>query len=58
MVYALAIIWLLSNVLGLYLAKQRGYRPGKLACIFGALIGPFSIPFIYLVKPYREHKAH
>jgi len=55
MIFSLVIIWLLSNVLCLYLAKRSHYKPGILSRFIGALLGPFAIPFIYLFKPKTQH---
>lgn len=58
MSYALVSIWFLSNLLCIYLAKQRGLQPGVIARVVGAFLGPLAIPLIYLSKPLSKNESH
>lgn len=49
--YIPALIWLLSGVLCLFIAKRRHVNPTALWAMVVALIGPIAIPFVLLAKP-------
>ena len=49
--YVPALIWLLSGVLCLFIAKRRHVNPTALWAVVVALIGPIAIPFVLLAKP-------
>ena len=52
--YAFVIIWLASNIWGLYLAKKKHIKVTLLIKVIGLVFGPFAIPFILLAKPKSD----
>ncbi|HEY9104108.1 hypothetical protein [Chitinimonas sp.] len=49
--YVPAIIWLLSTVICLHIAKQRHIKPTHSWKMLVALLGPFAIPLVMAAKP-------
>jgi hypothetical protein len=47
----LVAVWLLSNIACIYLTKKRRVTPGIFLRFIGALLGPFAIPLVFLLKP-------
>lgn len=49
--YAIVAIWLISNIVCLYLVKKRNVELGLVLRIVGVLLGPLAIPLVYILKP-------
>jgi|GEM_PF-2310937 hypothetical protein len=49
--YAFVIIWLVSNIWSLYLAKKKHIEVTWFLKLIGVIFGPFVIPFIFWTKP-------
>lgn len=49
--YILVLIWVISNVVCVYLVRKRNLEPGVTLRVIGAILGPFAIPLIFTLKP-------
>jgi hypothetical protein len=49
--YIPALIWLLSGLFCLFIAKRRHVKPTAVWAMLVALIGPVAIPLVLLAKP-------
>ena len=49
--YVIGAIWLLSNIMCLYLVKNRNIAPSLISKVVGVLLGPFAIPLVFFLKP-------
>ena len=49
--YLPALIWLLSGVVCLLIAKRRHVKPTAIKAMLVALLGPIAIPFVLAAKP-------
>ena len=49
--YIIAFIWLVSNVICLYIARKRGVSPGLSARFLAVFLGPLAIPLALSLKP-------
>jgi hypothetical protein len=43
------IVWIVSNLCCLYFAKKRNIKFGFLVTFLGILLGPFAIPFVFIL---------
>lgn len=48
--YLLVSVWLVSALLCHYIAKSRGNKLSVWWDMALAVLGPFAIPFVYLIK--------
>jgi hypothetical protein len=55
--YIPALIWLLSAVVCLRIAKRRHVKTTAIRAMLVSLLGPFAIPFVLLAKPVKFNKA-
>jgi hypothetical protein len=55
--YIPALIWSLSNVACLIIAKRRHVRKTALRAMTVALLGPAAIPFVVAAKPQSFNQA-
>lgn len=55
--YVPALIWLLSGLVCLYIAKRRNVRPTTLWAMLVAVIGPFAIPLVFAAKADKLKQA-
>jgi len=56
MMYLFVVVWLLSNIICIYLTKKWHVHPGIIIRFIGALLGPFAIPIVFALKP--KHSDH
>jgi hypothetical protein len=49
--YLPALIWLLSSVACLLIAKRRLVKTTAIRAMLVALLGPIAIPFVLVAKP-------
>jgi len=49
--YIPALVWLLSSVLCLVIAKHRHVKAGALKSMLAAVLGPIAIPWALVAKP-------
>jgi hypothetical protein len=49
--YLPAVIWILSSLVCIYVAKRRHVRPTPVRAMLVALTGPFAIPWVMVAKP-------
>ncbi|WP_426105981.1 hypothetical protein [Massilia sp. TSP1-1-2] len=49
--YLPALVWLLSNVICLGIAKHRNVKETALRTMTAALLGPMAIPWVLLAAP-------
>ncbi len=49
--YIPVIIWLISAVICLYIARIRHVKSSFLRNLFVVLLGPFAIPLVFFAKP-------
>ena len=47
--YIFAVIWILSNVLSLFILHRRGVKPNVFWQMFGVVFGPLAIPFAFFI---------
>jgi hypothetical protein len=55
--YLPALIWLMSAVVCIFIAKRRHVKPTAAWAILVTLIGPFAIPFVLAAKPEKLEQA-
>jgi hypothetical protein len=55
--YIPALIWLLSGVACLLIAKRRLVKPTAIRAMLVALLGPIAIPFVLVAKPDTFNQA-
>jgi hypothetical protein len=55
--YIPALIWLLSAVVCLRIAKVRHVKPTAVRAMIVALIGPIAIPWALMAKPEKFNQA-
>jgi len=55
--YLPALIWLVSSVLCLVIAKRRHVKAGALKSMLAAILGPIAIPWALVAKPEQLHRA-
>jgi hypothetical protein len=55
--YIPALIWLLSAVVCLRIAKRRHVKTTAIRAMLGSLIGPFAIPWVLAAKPEKFNQA-
>ena len=48
--YALLIIWLVSHVICIYIAKKRNVKLTLLRRLVGIFLGPLAIPFVFFLN--------
>ncbi len=53
--YIVALIWLISNFVCIYILRKRLVKVGFLAKLVGVFLGPLAIPLVFIVgsKPHR-----
>jgi hypothetical protein len=49
--YVPFIIWTVSILICHWIATRRGARPNLFWRLFAIILGPFAIPFAFLIKP-------
>lgn len=52
-----ALIWLLSNVVCLVIAKRRHVRITAIKAMAAVLLGPIAIPWVLVAKPEKFEQA-
>ncbi len=52
--YIPVLIWTISAIICAYVAKKRGVKATVVRSVFVALVGPFAIPFVLMVKPEKS----
>jgi hypothetical protein len=55
--YMPALIWALSSVACLLIAKRRHIRTTAIRAMLVALLGPIAIPFVLAAKPEKFNHA-
>ena len=55
--YIFALIWVLSSVACLVIAKRRQVKQTSLRSMLAALAGPFAIPWVLAAKPEKFKPA-
>ena len=55
--YIPALIWLVSAVVCMYIAKRRHVRLTAIRAMLVTLIGPFAIPLALIAKPEKFTQA-
>lgn len=55
--YVLAVIWVLSAFLCLWIAKVRHVQSNTLWAIVVTILGPFAIPLVFLGRPIEPKQA-
>ena len=55
--YIPALIWVLSGLVCLGIAKRRHVKPTTLWAMLVALIGPIAIPLVLIAKPEKNNHA-
>jgi len=48
--YTLLLIWLVSHIICLYIAKKRNVKLTLLWRLIGVILGPLAIPLVFLLK--------
>ena len=56
--YVPAIIWIVSAIICLYIAKARNVKANFMRRLAVVLLGPLAIPFAFLVKPETPIEAN
>jgi len=51
--YMPALIWLLSHMACLMIAKRRGVKNTTLRTMSAVLLGPFAIPLVLAARPQK-----
>jgi len=51
--YIPALIWLLSAVICIYIAKTRHVKTTLMRKLIVVLLGPFAIPLVFFAKPEK-----
>jgi hypothetical protein len=55
--YIPALIWTLSAVVCLYIAKRRHVRPTPVWAMVVAILGPLAIPLALLARPDKFNQV-
>ena len=55
--YVPALIWLISAVVCVWIAKRRHVKKTALRATVVALIGPFAIPWVLVAKPEKFNQV-
>jgi hypothetical protein len=55
--YIPALIWLLSGLICLLIAKRRHVRPTALKAMLVAVLGPIAIPLMLVAEPEKFDQA-
>lgn len=55
--YAPAVIWLLSSLVCLAIARRRHVRPTTAKAMLVTLIGPFAIPVALFAAPEKSRQG-
>jgi hypothetical protein len=55
--YIPALVWLLSGVICLLIAKRRHVRPTALKAMLVTVLGPIAIPLMLVAKPEKFNQA-
>jgi hypothetical protein len=55
--YIPALIWSISSVACLIIAKRRHVKKTPVTAMAAALLGPVAIPFVMASKPHRLQQA-
>lgn len=55
--YIPALIWTLSAVVCLYIAKRRHVKPTTAWAMVVAILGPVAIPLALLARPEKSNQA-
>jgi hypothetical protein len=61
MAYVPVILWIISNVVGLFILKKRRVTLNFFWILFGVLFGPLALPFCFFVgtpKTSATHSTH
>ena len=52
--YVPVIIWLVSAIICLYIARARNVKPNLMRRLIVIVLGPFAIPLTFLAKPEQK----
>jgi hypothetical protein len=55
--YVPALIWLLSAVVCVIIAKRRHVKPTAIRSMLVAVLGPFAIPLVLMAQPEKFNQA-
>jgi len=53
--YVFLIIWLISHLICLYIAKIKNIKPTLLMRLFAVLLGPLAIPFVFFMNKNKNN---